>query len=75
MSDRAMLAQEKLAALGAEALRNEELLSILLRLSVEKANEILQQYPPQALISMKLSELDMFSKGRRQVLIAAVEFT
>ena len=75
MSYRAMLAQEKLEALGAEALRNEELLSILLRLDVDKASEVLKQYPPQALVSMKLSELNMFSRGRRRVLIAAVEFT
>ncbi len=53
MSYRAMLAQEKLEALGAEALRNEELLSILLRLDVDKATELLKQYPPQALISGK----------------------
>ena len=51
------IARDKLEKLGAEALRDEELLAILLRTEAERAEGILKQSSLQVLIGMQLSEL------------------
>ena len=70
------IARDKLEKLGAEALRDEELLGILLRTEAEKAETILQKLSLQVLIGMNLGDL-MGVKGIGRVgatgLIAAFE--
>ncbi len=51
------IARDELEKLGAETLRDEELLAILLRTEAERAEGILKQSSLQVLIGMQLSEL------------------
>lgn len=69
--------KERLAKLGVEALRDAELLSVVLHLdSLEKAEHLLAQFPLHELLTMgreRMKTLKAIGPGRAGIISAAVE--